>query len=175
MRRRENDATGSPQVSIRVSAEDRRSADRQPVTTMSACSAAILLHHGVDPEQFAVEGAVPHTNAIEISEMGLVDGHLTLTILLPMPYGCGRMTIMTGENASISLPGMELSPSVAAAAVGRPVGRLSGHPALENLPEFLVTEVVLTNEAGQRPTTVLRFDDQVKRLTAAQNTTRPYH
>jgi hypothetical protein len=160
---------------MRVSDDDRRSTDRPAVTTMSACSAAILLHHGVDPEQFAVVGAVPHTNAMEISEVRLVDGHLTLTILLPMPYGRGRMTIITGENASISLPGMELSSSVAAAAVGRPVGRLSGHPALENLPEFLVTEVVLTNEAGQRPTTVLRFDDQVKRLTAAQNTTRPYH
>ncbi|MEG3168366.1 hypothetical protein U1737_09195 [Sphingomonas sp. LB3N6] len=85
------------------------------------------------------------------------------------------MTIITGENASISLPGMELSSAVAAAAVGRPVGRLSGHPALENLPELLVTEVLLAIEAGQRPTTILRFTDQIKPLTAAQNTTQPYH
>ena len=141
---------------------------------MSACSAAILLHHGVDPEQFAVVGAVPHTNAIEISEMGLVDGHLTLTILLPMPYGCRRMTVTTGEDASISLPAMELSPEIAAAAVGRPVGRLSGHPAFENLTEFVVTEVTQVVEAGQRPTTILRFNDKVKLLTPAEGTV-PYH
>lgn len=143
--------------------------------TISNCSAAILRYHGVDPEKFAVVRAVPRTNAIEISEVRLVDGYLSLTILLPMPYGSRRMTVITGKNASISLPGMELSPEVAAAAVGRPVGRLAGHPAFENLTEVVVTEVLQVVEVGQRPTTILRFDDQVNLLNAADIATRSYN
>lgn len=169
-----NYETGYRPMIVRVSAKDRQSMDRQAATTMSACSAAILLHHGVNPEQFAVIGAMPPKHAIEITEARLVDGHLALTILLPMPYGCRRMTVTTGENASISLPAMELSPEIAAAAVGRPVGRLSGHPAFENLTEFVVTEVTQVVEAGQRPTTILRFNDKVKLLTPAEGTV-PYH
>jgi hypothetical protein len=161
-------------MTARVPTEDRQPADRPVAVTISNCSAAMLLYHGVDPEQFAVVRAVPRTNAIEISEVRLVDGHLALTILLPMPYGSRRMTVITGKNASISLPGMELSPEVAA-AVGRPVGRLSGHPAFENLTEVVVTEVLQVVEVGQRPTTILRFDDQVKLLNAADIATRSYN
>jgi hypothetical protein len=158
-----------------VSAKDRQPTDPLTAATISACSAAILLHHGVDLEQFVVVRAIPPANAIEISEVRLVDGHLALTILLPMPYGSRRMTVITGENASISLPGLELSPEVAALAVGRPVGRLSGHPAFENLTELLVTEVVQVIDAGQRPTTILRFVDQIKLLTTTGNMTQRYH
>jgi hypothetical protein len=175
MRRSTNDKTGSPDMTARVPTEGQQPADRPAAVTISNCSAAILRYHGVDPEQFAVVRAVPRTNAIEISEVRLVDGHLALTILLPMPYGSRRMTIITGKNASISLPGMELSPEVAAAAVGRPVGRLLGHPAFENLTEVLVTEVLLVVEVGQRPTTILRFKDQVKLLNAADIATRSYN
>jgi hypothetical protein len=85
------------------------------------------------------------------------------------------MTVITGKNASISLPGMELSPEVAAAAVGRPIGRLLGHPAFENLTEVLVTEVSQVFEIGQRPTTILRFSDQVKLLNATESATRSYN
>ena len=162
-------------MTARVPTEDRQPADRPVAVTISNCSAAILRYHGVDPEKFAVVRAVPRTNAIEISEVRLVDGHLALTVLLPMPYGSRRMTVITGENASISLPGMELSPEVAAAAVGRPVGRLPGHPAFDNVTELLVTEVVQLIEPGQHTTTILRFDDQVKVLFADENGTRPYH
>lgn len=175
MRRSTNDKTGSPDMTARVPAEDQQPADRPVSDTISYCSAAILLYHGLDPEQFAVVRAVPPTNAIEISEVRLVDGHLALTILLPMPYGSRRMTVITGKNASISLPGMELSPEVAAAAVGRPVGRLSGHPAFENFTEALVTEVLQVVEVGQCPTTILRFNDQVKLLNATENATQPYN
>jgi hypothetical protein len=162
-------------MTARVPTEDQQPADRSAAVKTSDSAAAILLYHGVDPEQFAVVRAVPRTNAIEISEVRLVDGHLALTILLPMPYGSRRMTIITGKSASISLPGMELSPGVAAAAVGRPVGRLLGHPAFENLTEVLVTEVLQVVEVGQRPTTILRFKDQVKLLNAADIATRSYN
>ena len=162
-------------MTARVPTKDRQPADRPVAVTISNCSAAILRYHGVDPEKFAVVRAVPRTNAIEISEVRLVDGHLSLTILLPMPYGSRRMTVITGKNASISLPGMELSPEVAAAAVGRPVGRLSGHPAFENLTEVVVTEILQVVEVGQRPTTILRFDDQVNLLNAADIATRSYN
>jgi len=162
-------------MTARVPTEDQQPADRPAAVTISNCSAAILRYHGVDPEQFAVVRAVPRTNAIEISEVRLVDGHLALTILLPMPYGSRRMTVITGKNASISLPGMELSPEVAAAAVGRPIGRLLGHPAFENLTEVLVTEVSQVFKIGQRPTTILRFSDQVKLLNATESATRSYN
>ena len=162
-------------MTARVPTEDQQPADRPAAVTISNCSAAILRYHGVDPEQFAVVRAVPRTNAIEISEVRLVDGHLALTILLPMPYGSRRMTVITGKNASISLPGMELSPEVAAAAVGRPIGRLLGHPAFENLTEVLVTEVSQVFAIGQRPTTILRFSDQVKLLNATESATRSYN
>ena len=162
-------------MAARGPTEDQQPADRPVTVTISDCSAAILLYHGVDPEQFAVVRAVSRTNAIEISEVCLVDGHLALTILLPMPYGSRRMTVITGKNASISLPGMELSPEVAAAAVGRPVGRLLGHPAFENLTEVLVTEVLQVVGVGQRPTTILRFKDRVKLLNATDIATRSYN
>lgn len=142
-----------------VSADLPQPARRRQTATISACSKAILLHHGVDPAELADATVVPDGDAIEIRNVRSAGNHVTMTILLPMPYGTARMTITTGHDASILLPGMTLSPAIAASAVGRPVGRLTGHPAFDALADLLVTEVEHTPDAGGRSATILRFTD----------------
>ncbi len=127
--------------------------------TISACSRAILLHHGIDAARVADMPASLTGDALHIGNVRATDDHVTMTITLPMPYGAARMTIRTGDEASVTLPGMTLSPAIAAAAIGRPLGRLTGHPALAAIIDLLVTGVEDAPDIGRHGGTILHFAD----------------
>ncbi len=141
----------------------QRTGIRRRTATISACSRAILRHHGIEATR-AGDIAMTAREDLQIRDVRSIDDHLTMTLSLPMPYGAARMTIVTGTSASISLPGMTLSAAIAAAAIGRPVGRLTGHPALDMLGDMIVTEVDHAADADGRGVTILRFVDHAEPL-----------
>ncbi|WP_156678479.1 hypothetical protein [Sphingomonas profundi] len=136
---------------------------RRAPPTISGCCRAILAHFAIDP---AAPAADHHE--LRIGGISRDGGHIAMTLLLPMPYGQGDMTIDTIGAASITLPGMSLSPAIRAAALRQPIGRLTGHPAFAALDHLVVTEVKESCDAGGRRCTILRFDDMIEPLHQAR-------
>jgi hypothetical protein len=136
--------------------------DRMPAT-ISACSHAVLVHYGIDPTDLFELSAAAFRAGIEIRDVQSPGARLTMTIILPMDWSERRITIRTNGPTYVSLPGVTFSPAIAAAAVGRPVGRLVGHPALDLCSDLLVTSVEQAQEAGVR-SAILHFRDGTRPL-----------
>lgn len=132
--------------------------------TISACAHAILSYYGVEADDLPRGAAAGDADGLDIREVAVRAGHVTMKMLLPMPYGDRRMTVTTAGPASIVLPGMALSPAIAAAAIGRPVGRLTGHPAFDGLDDLVVTGIAETRDADGATATVLSFVDFAEAL-----------
>jgi hypothetical protein len=92
-----------------------------------------------------------------------LDGHLTMTLVVPMPWSGRGMTVTTSDPATIRMPGMSLSAAITAAALGRPVGRLAAHPALDDRADLLVTHIEQVEGDGVN-SVILYFGDGVERL-----------
>ena len=87
-----------------------------------------------------------------------------MTISLPMRFGSARMTIRTGNTASIRIPGLALPPISAAAAIGRPIGRIVGTGVRRS--RYAAGERHAASDRGGRATTVLGFVDTADLLVA---------
>lgn len=136
--------------------------------TISGCCKAILAHFAIDPEAIrraANNPAVP--GDLCIGAIDRLGDHLAMTLFLPMPYGTAQMTVSTIDQPRIILPGMSLSPMIAASAIGQPIGRLTGHPAFAGLDHLLVTRVEAGHDCQGRPATLLHFEDQAEPLHRA--------
>jgi len=136
----------------------------RPATTISACARAILAYYGVDPENLWSIPPGRESRGFDIRELVMQSGHLSMKIVLPMPYGDRQMTVATTGPARIVLPGMSLSPAIAAAAIGRPIGRLTGHPAFDGLNDLVVTEITEAEDETGCTATVLSFIDFAEAL-----------
>lgn len=152
----------APNVATASAGASPRLANR-PARTISACCQAILAYFAIDPGRAGALSAIP-VDELDIGEISHAADHLAMTLLLPMPYGAARMTVRTIGAPSISLPGLSLSPAIAAAAVGQPIGRLTGHPAFAELDHILVTAVAAGRDADGNPATILHFDDPAEPL-----------
>lgn len=140
----------------------------EAASTISGCCKAILAHFAIDPEAIrrpANNEAAP--GELCIGEIDRLGDHLAMTLFLPMPYGTAQITVSTIDQPRIILPGMSLSPKIAASAVGQPIGRLTGHPAFAGLDHLLVTRVEAGHDGQGRPATLLHFDDQAEPLRRA--------
>ena len=149
-------------IRLRRSGAASRDSERKPAT-ISTCSQTILMHYGIDPANPGEFSAASSRAGIEIRDVRSLGAHLTMTIILPMAWSGRRMTIATNHPATISLPGMTFSSAISAAAIGRPVGRLAGHPALDGRLDLLVTGVEHTQDAGVN-TAILHFRDSTEPL-----------
>jgi hypothetical protein len=139
-----------------------RTSEGKPAT-ISACSQAILMHYGIDPANPGEFAPASSRTGIEIRDVQSLGAHLTMTIVLPMAWNGWRMTIATSHPATIHLPGMTFSPAIATAAIGRPVGRLAGLPALDGRLDLLVTGVEHAQDGGVN-TAILHFHDGAESL-----------
>jgi hypothetical protein len=142
-------------------------ASDRSIRTISGCCRAILAFYGIDPE--AIAGSIPGTlssGELRIGEVSDTADHLAMTLLLPMPYGSERMIVSTIGPPCLTLPGMSLSPIIAATAVRQPIGRLTGHLAFTDLDHLLVTSVEAVWNGQGRPATILHFDDPAEPLVS---------
>ncbi|WP_145147450.1 hypothetical protein [Sphingomonas solaris] len=137
--------------------------------TISGCARALLRWHGIDPLDAESRTTAGVAASITVADVRCIDGHLTMTLTLPMPYGDARMTIRTGDGASITFPGMTLSSAVTAATIGRPIGRLTGNRAFDGLDFLRVTAVRQGEQAG-RAATILLFDDTADAIAGPRET-----
>jgi hypothetical protein len=130
--------------------------------TVSRCARALLGYHGIDATDLA---ARPRGHALRIDPIDPGAAHLTPTIHLPMPFGQGHMTVVTGADACIFLPRLAFSPALLAAAIGRPVRRVTGHRAFDALPDLLIDDIQEAQDADGRGLTIVRFTDSAEPLT----------
>jgi hypothetical protein len=131
--------------------------------SISACSQAVLRHYDIDPARPEGYAAASARAGIEIKDVSTADAHLTMTLELPMPWNSGQMIIATHPQATVILPGMAFSPMIADAAIGRPLARLVGHPALDSCQQLVVTKIEHVTRGG-RDAAVLHFRDRAEAL-----------
>ena len=132
--------------------------------TISACSQAFLDHYGIDPAGLYEFSAAPRRAGIEIGEVRTADAHLTMTMKLPLPWKSGQMTIVTHVDPVVILPGMAFSSTIAETAIGRPLNRLVGHPALQECQMIVITKIEHAEKVIGSSAAILHFRDNAEPL-----------
>jgi hypothetical protein len=144
-----------------------RAMDRA-VGTISGCCRAILAHFAVDPESCHPGVEPAQGGELGVGEISRVAGHLSMTLFLRMPYGAEHMSVSTIGPPRLVLPGLSLSPRIASAAVGQPIGRLTGHRAFRELDHLLVSGVEADHDGQGRRATILHFEDPAEPLLSVR-------